>query len=209
MNTIPAQEELIFGVIVLGAGASSRMGRPKLLLPWRLTSVLGHQLATWQRLGARQVAVVCPPPPHPVHEELDRLDFPAANRILNPHPEEGMFSSIQSAARWPDWDGRLTCWVIVLGDQPHVPAAVLERLLAFATRHPHRVVQPSYRGRARHPVILPAPAFRALSDSTAEHLREFLATLPAGTALCEIDHSALDLDLDTPADYERALREFG
>ena len=38
--------------MILGAGASSRMGQPKLLLPWGATSVLGHQISTWQVLGA-------------------------------------------------------------------------------------------------------------------------------------------------------------
>ena len=40
------------GVIILGAGASSRMGRPKLLLPWGDTSVIGHLIRQWQALGA-------------------------------------------------------------------------------------------------------------------------------------------------------------
>ncbi len=47
-----------FGVIILGAGASSRMGTPKLLLPWRDTTIIGHLISQWRELGAAQIAVV-------------------------------------------------------------------------------------------------------------------------------------------------------
>jgi molybdenum cofactor cytidylyltransferase len=92
-----------FGVILLGAGASTRMGRPKLLLPWGGTTVLGHLIAQWRALQAGQITVVCAAD-GPVPAELDRLAFAAENRIVNPHPEQGMFSSIQCAARWPGWN---------------------------------------------------------------------------------------------------------
>src|SRR5262245_17336610 len=108
------------GVVILGAGASTRMGQPKLVLPWRSTTILGHLIGQWQSLGAEQITVVCPPAPHPVHEELDRLAFPIDSRILNPSPEDGMFSSIQCAARWPKWATAISHIAILLGDQPQI-----------------------------------------------------------------------------------------
>ena len=47
------QRGIVCGVIILAAGASSRMGRPKMLLPWGATSVLGHLIGQWQTLGGR------------------------------------------------------------------------------------------------------------------------------------------------------------
>jgi len=49
---------LDFGVLILAAGASSRMGQPKLLLPWHGTSVLGHLIGQWKDLRAGQIAAV-------------------------------------------------------------------------------------------------------------------------------------------------------
>src|ERR1035438_3730535 len=69
------------GVIILGAGASSRMGRPKLLLPWRDTTVIGEIVRQWRELGTAQIAVVHRPNDAPFAAELDRLNFPRANRI--------------------------------------------------------------------------------------------------------------------------------
>src|SRR6266576_2739159 len=69
--------------VLLAAGRSSRMGRPKLLLPWGATSVLGHLLDQWQALKSEQIAVVCAADDLLVQAELDRLGFSATDRILN------------------------------------------------------------------------------------------------------------------------------
>ncbi|MHC1762973.1 MAG: NTP transferase domain-containing protein [Verrucomicrobiia bacterium] len=197
------------GAIILGAGASSRMGKPKLLLPWGPTSVVGHLIKLWRTVGANQVTIVCATGDEAMQRELSRLGVPKNARITNPQPERGMFTSIQCAARWEGWAPELTHWAVVLGDQPHVPASTLRSLLAYAAANPDRVCQPSRHGRPRHPVILPRQAFVLLAGSEARDLREFLKTQAELVALCEIDDAALDLDLDYPADYERAVKEFG
>src|SRR6266571_6187375 len=107
-----------FGALILAAGASSRMGQPKLLLPWGKTSVLGHLIAQWQQ--EHQIVVVHAAGDQAIGAALDRLSFPEANRIMNPQPERGMLSSIQCAAAWAGWNRGLTHWAIVLGDQPHL-----------------------------------------------------------------------------------------
>ena len=192
-------------VVILAAGASSRMGRPKLLLPWKETSVLGHLLRQWQTLNAAQIAVVCTAVNQALHEELDRAGHPRSHRILNPNPERGMFSSVQCAASWDGWLPNITHWAMALGDQPLVQTETLRGLLDFARAHSDQVSQPSRNGRGRHPVILPATVFRRLKDSTTENLKQFLVTSGVAVARCESGDPGLDLDLDEPADYERAL----
>jgi len=192
------------GTVILAAGASRRMGAPKLLLPWGATSVLGHLIALWQRLGAGQVAVVHGAD-RAIKAELDRLAFPFGNRILNPAPERGMFSSIQCAANWPGWKPRLTHWLIALGDQPHLREQTLRALLEFGAARPGRICQPARHGRPRHPVLLPEDAFARLRDSPAASLKGFLQAQPEPSAAFESDDPGLDFDLDHPADYEQAL----
>jgi molybdenum cofactor cytidylyltransferase len=192
-------------VVILGAGASARMGRPKLLLPWEGATVIAHLVRQWQTLRAAHIAVVCAAANKALASELDRLGFPAGDRILNPQPERGMFSSIQCAAAWKGWHSDLTHWAISLGDQPQVRIETLKRLIEFAAGHPASVCQPSRNGRGRHPVLLPADVFRRLQQTSAAHLKQFLAMIERPVARCEIDDPGLDLDLDEPADYERAL----
>jgi molybdenum cofactor cytidylyltransferase len=196
------------GVAVLAAGASARMGKPKLLLRWGNTSIIGHVLQVWRDLQAAQIAVVQRADNSSLCSELDRVVVPAQNRILNENPEEGMFSSIVCAAGWKGWNPDVTHHVIVLGDQPHLPGDLLLRLIQCARENPEKIVQPSFRGRARHPVILPCPEFEALANSKEANLKSFLQSRAENVTLVPSEHPGLDFDIDTPADYKRALELF-
>jgi molybdenum cofactor cytidylyltransferase len=182
------------------------MGRPKLLLPWGNTSVIGHLLRQWNRLGARQMAVVCRADDKRLFEELNRLRFPARNRIANPMPERGMFSSIVCAAKWNGWDPALTAWAIVLGDQPHLRPESLRALLAFQRARTENICQPYCGGHGGHPVVLPRSSWVELGRSRAGTLKSFLKRSSAPVAVCAIDDAGLILDIDTPQDYARLRR---
>lgn len=185
------------------------MGRPKLLLPWGDTSVLGHLIKQWRALGAQQIAAVCAPVDQAIQAELDRLGFEEKNQVINPTPERGMFSSIQCAAQWPGWQAALTHWAIVLGDQPHLQRQTLRQVLDFSAAQPGSVCQPSRHGHGRHPVLLPQAVFRQVAGSTAATLKEFLGVRPRPVALCELNDPGLDLDIDRPEDYRKALELAG
>src|SRR5436190_10800367 len=105
---------MLFGVILLGAGRSSRMGQSKLALPWGKTTILGHLLSQWEKLNATQIVVV-----HNGDQKvlgvLDHLRFPANCRLQNAESDRGMFSSIQCATTWNGWRDELTHWAIALG----------------------------------------------------------------------------------------------
>jgi molybdenum cofactor cytidylyltransferase len=193
-----------YGVVILAAGQSRRMGQPKMLLPWSDTTVLGHLIQTWKNLGARQIVVVCAEGAGAIREELDRLQFPKANRIFNPAPERGMFSSIECAARWSGWNQELTHWILTLGDQPHLQTQTLQRLLDFGSTHAEKICQPVRNGRRRHPVLLPKEAFISLGHTAVADLKTFLHACANELAGIEVDDPGLDLDLDEPEDYERA-----
>jgi molybdenum cofactor cytidylyltransferase len=194
------------GVVVLAAGASSRMGRPKMLLPWGSTSVIGHLIGQWRALHSEQIAVVCAAGDQAIHHELDRVGFSPGNRIVNRAPELGMFSSIQCAARWLGWREDVSHWAIILGDQPHLREESLRALIDFASARPQKICQPIRGGRRRHPVILPRLGFQRLRDAPEENLKNFLQSALQELEFCEMDDAGLDLDMDRPEDYERAIR---
>ncbi|HLP75427.1 MAG TPA: nucleotidyltransferase family protein [Candidatus Paceibacterota bacterium] len=189
--------------ILLAAGRSSRMGRPKLLLPWGNNSILGHLLKVWSLVGAAQIAVVLAKDSSVLDDELKRLKFPEGNRVLNPVPDDGMFSSIQCAARWAGWNSSITHFAISLGDQPQLKETTLRSLIDFSAAHPENVCQPSRGGKRRHPVILPKRIFTELATSSAANLKDFLGEHSSDLAGVESDDAGLDFDLDTPVDYEQ------
>ncbi len=191
------------GVVILGAGASARMGRPKLLLPWRDTTVIGHLISQWQELGAAQIAVVLRANDSALTAELDRLDFSKPDRIENLQPETGMFSSIICAANWNGWRQEISSWAIVLGDQPHLRTETLRQLLEFSAQNPGSVCQPAAGGRTGHPVILPRRAFVELKNTGAATLKDFLNLAALPRVQCSVADPGLSLDMDTPEDYKQ------
>ena len=182
------------------------MGCPKLLLPWAETTVLGHLLTLGTRLGADQIAVVHAVGARELEAELEGLNIPVANRVVNPDPDSDMGQSIRCAARWPGWRADLTHWAIVLGDQPHLEFTTWAAVRSRAEARPEAICQPVYRGRPKHPVFLPRAEFRHLAETTTGTLKDFLNERAEMVALVESADPGLDLDLDTPADYERALK---
>jgi molybdenum cofactor cytidylyltransferase len=198
-----ANETYSLGVVLLAAGRSSRMGQPKLLLPWGKTSILGHLISQLTLLGARQIAVVCGPGDVGMQTELTRLNFPESSRVVNPNPERGMFSSIQCAAAWERWRSFLTHWAIVLGDQPHLRIGTLQTIMDFSAAQPEKICQPRKDGHRYHPVVLPRRIFEKLPNSSAADLKEFLTSFE--TAYCEMRDAGLELDIDRPEDYQKAL----
>jgi len=182
------------------------MGRPKMLLPWGTTSIIGHIIQQWRSLQAQQIVVVLASRDEAVQSELDHLKFSKEDRIINLHPEEGMFSSIQCAANWKQWENDLTHWCIVLGDQPQLPLKLLEELVHFAFAHPLRICVPRQGGHRRHPVFLPQKLFQKLAGSKADNLKEFLDQYCDDVAFCEINDPAFELDIDYPEDYQKAAR---
>ena len=201
MNDVFTNPEL--GVVILSAGASARMGRPKLLLPWNGTTVIGGILTQWRELGAGQIGIVLRPGDAALTAELDRLRFPKRDRIVNPQPERGMFSSIVCAANWSGWQKNIHSWAIVLGDQPHLHTETLQTLLKLHAQNREGICQPMSGGCLAHPVILPSSTFDSLKSSGATTLKDFLKLAAAPRVQIEVNDAGLLLDMDTPEDYKR------
>ncbi len=193
-------------VAILGAGMSTRMRRPKLLLPWKETSVIGHIISQWKAQNISNIAVVCRREDRALHEELQRCGALSSALILNDKPEEGMFSSVLCVANWSGWSPALTHHILALGDQPHLRDETLRSLLEFAAANPEKICQPSWNGRPRHPIVFPRANLLELKSPVESDLKQFLRNRANQVALCAIDDPGLDRDLDTPEDY-RALSD--
>lgn len=137
--------------LILAAGGSARLGRPKQLEPWGEDSLLEHVIKrtrdfpvdeVWVVIGARS------------DELLDRVDFMDANVVENPEWEEGIASSIRVGLDALTQLSRCDAALIVLGDQPDVSGEVVEELLVSHRRSDHRVSVPKYRYSRGNPVVV-------------------------------------------------------
>jgi len=193
----------VFGVVILAAGASTRMGRCKLLLPWGDKTILTHLLDQWRSAGAAQIAPVINSSNELLRKALADIGFSRSDWIENPSARLGMFSSVREASRWTGWLSTLTHWVIALGDQPHIQTSTLRLLLESARKNPAQICQPALHGRARHPIILPASNFRELAQSDTADLRTYIRTQEASRLRVSVEDPAVSEDLNIPEDYAR------
>jgi len=192
-----------FGVVILAAGASTRMGARKLLLPWGEKTILTHLLDQWRSIGAAQIAPVIDPSNQPLRKALAHAGFSPSDWIENRSPQLGMFSSLQEASRWTGWLSTLTHWIISLGDQPHIQISTLRLLLDAARENPTRICQPALNGHTAHPIILPASNFRELAQNNVPDLRTYIRSREALRLRVPVKDAGVSGDLDTPEDYAR------
>ena len=108
--------------------------------------------------------------------ELDRQNFPAKNRVKNPRPERGMFSSIVCAATWDGWHDGVSSWAVILGINRTCKRQPCARCWEFSAGNPDAICQPIVGDRTGHPVILAKAAFADVKNSSAETLKDFLET---------------------------------
>jgi molybdenum cofactor cytidylyltransferase len=186
--------------VVLAAGASTRMGRPKALLDFDGTPCVARVLAACRQGGASEVVLVTAP----AGAEVRALGAGTIEAI-NQHPEQGMLSSLQAGLRaLPPAAG----FLIFPVDFPVVPAADVRRLVeAFAGRAPgQRIFIPSFDRRRGHPVLVEAALaaeFLALSpEATA---RAVMSAHERAIAYVEAGDDRVLMDMDTPEDYRRCL----
>lgn len=189
--------------ILLAAGLSSRMGKPKLLLPWGETTVLGQVVSTFAAAGVKDLIVVTGGAREQIEGMVTELGYKFPVRLVyNPQFEHGeMLSSIQAGLA--TMDSKTRAALIGLGDQPQVLEETIRDICATFVRTKSPLVIPSFQNRRGHPWLVARPLWTgilALPSSTTS--RDFINTYAGKVEYISADQSILQ-DLDTPADYER------
>lgn len=186
--------------IILAAGASKRMGRPKMLLPYRAGTVLSSAVAPHLEAGVGRVIVVLG---HGDDEVRSAAGLPADPRLItvvNLDWAEGMASSIR---RGLEECGEAHAVLLALGDQPGVDAARVKALLAAWTPDV-RLVVPVHRDRGSHPVLFARSLFPELRDLRGDvGAREVVRRHWAEAVLVPAPALA---DVDTQEDYRSLLQ---
>ena len=195
------------GALILAGGRSERMKRPKLLLPWNDTTIIGHLIRIYGTLPIAQVAVVHYAGDTALRAELNRLEVSENERIPNPESTPEMFSSVVTGIQWTGWHADLTHLTIVLGDQPQIARSTVSRLLDFSGEHPEHICQPSAAGRRGHPVILPRGLAERVAGGKYRHLKEALREYADRVLLLPVGDASVTRDIDTPAEYSAAREQ--
>ena len=190
--------------ILLAAGESARMGRPKPLLPWGEATLIEYQVQELRAAGVDDIVAV-------LGHEADavRPRVPDGVRIVvNEAYLEGRASSLRAGAK--ALDDSASPAVVLNVDQPR-PRDLLRTLLAAHGEAGAAITLPVYEGKRGHPVIVDGSLLAELRNASEEDrgLRGIIAAHDDDVHEVEVKSSIARLDINTPADYERALAAFG
>jgi CTP:molybdopterin cytidylyltransferase MocA len=181
--------------VILAAGASSRMGRPKPLLEFEGETFLDRLITRFSGI-CRPVIVVLGYGAEQVRDGIVHGDL--AEIVINPAPERGMLSSLQCGLE------RVPANVDAVLFTPVDLPSIRSTTIAMLAGTPAAVAVPLFEGRKGHPVrvsrqvmeeLLALPLTSQARDVIHRHRAQLVETGDPG-----ILH-----DVDTPQDYDALL----
>ncbi len=194
--------------IILAAGESSRMGRPKALLPDPDGQPFVVRLAsTFAAAGVPRIIVVGGSQTTAIAQALAA----AALRIepivvTNPRPGLGQVSSLWvglEEAERAGADGVL----VTLVDIPMVRVDTVERVIDAWRKRRVLIVRPAFGGRHGHPVLFDRAIFAELRGAPLdEGARAVVHAHAQDITNVDVDDEGCVTDVDTPGDYDKLIR---
>lgn len=188
--------------IILAAGLSSRMGTPKLSLPWQDTTIIGKVISTLQSAGIKDKIVVTRPSLPNILASIRPLISHYSFRIIfiNESLPDDMVASIQTGLK--SVDSYCNHALVVLGDQPFLKKETIISLIAKKDETGMPLVIPSYMNHRGHPWLISKSIWpRFLNLHHPESARDFINQHADQIAYVSVDDNHLLLDIDTPEDY--------
>jgi molybdenum cofactor cytidylyltransferase len=198
MNTALETDPKIAGVI-LAAGTASRMGTPKQLLMFGGKPLLEHVLDRARCARLTPLIVVLG---HEANIIRQKIDFGSNLVVIADDYALGQSASLKTGlSRIPaHCDGAL----FLLGDQPLIPATVMDRLVESFYRLSANIVIPTCGGKRGNPVLIGRALFPQLAALTGDTgARALFRAYPERIVEIEVGRAGICFDVDTREDYER------
>jgi len=193
----------MISAIVLAAGLSTRMGCPKLTLPWGSTTVIGQVVATLVQAQVDDIVVVTGAARTEVEAALEQARWGKVRTVFNPRYEvDNMLVSLQAGINV--LGKQVDAMLVALGDQPQIEAGVVRLLVDTYQTEGYPLIVPSFDLRRGHPWIVDRALWPALLSAAAgSTMRDFLHAHTGQITYIAVSSSSILRDLDTPEDYAR------
>jgi molybdenum cofactor cytidylyltransferase len=189
--------------IILAAGSSSRLGRPKQLLDLAGKPVLQHVIETLSRSPVDEIVVVIG---HQAVDVATAVGGTGVRVAVNPDYRTGQSTSLRTGLEATGDESRAA--VIVLGDQPGLRAEAVSAVVRAWRKGGALAVQAAYTGVPGHPVLFDRSIWPELAQAEGdEGARSILENHPEWRTLVEVGGSPPP-DIDTEEDYERIRESF-
>lgn len=189
----------MIAALVLAAGASRRLGRPKQLEPWGDKTLLEHVVDCVRGFEVEEVWVV-------IGAESDRIlssvDLSGCGVVENSEWAEGMAASLRVGLDALTRLSKAEAALLVLGDQPDLSVEVSRAVIERFRKTRAMAVVPKYRYTWGHPVLVNRALWpRLMSLEGDEGARRLLKAHPEWVEEVWLEHLP-PRDVDTPADVE-------
>ena len=182
------------GAVVLAAGASRRLGRPKQAVRFRGAPLVARAAALARHVATGPCVVVTG-----AHEEATRraLEGYGGRTVHNARWASGMASSLRAGLAAMDVDSvdGVDGLLVLLCDQWALEADDIERLVAAWRRAPGRIAASRWAGAKGPPAIFPAATFAELAGLTGDRgARALIAARGDRVTLVDVPRAACELD---------------
>ncbi len=185
--------------IVLAAGGSSRLGRPKQFIRWRGRTLLARTLTIAEQVTPGRIIVVVGASRARSRAVVRRF-APHALVVANSQWRDGMSGSLERGLAILPASARAALLLTV--DQPLITARHLDRLIAMWSRRPNFAAAASYASRIGVPAILTRRIWRATRHGSGDVGARNILRRNADR-VTKVELPAAAIDVDTPSDLAR------
>ena len=191
----------MLSAIILAAGESKRMGKPKQLLPLGKSTLLEQAIDNLLNSSVDETIVVLG---HKAEEITEKIANKPVKVVINPDYQQGMSTSIVAGLIMVD--PRSQAVMLALGDQPLVTSRTINQLIEAFNKNRKGIAVPTYQGRRGHPIIFDikykAELFKLKGDIGG---REIIQNHPKDVFMVAVDSESVISDIDTQEDYKTNL----
>jgi molybdenum cofactor cytidylyltransferase len=188
-------------IVILAAGGSSRLGRPKQLLPWQGKNLLQHAVQTALEISTQPVVVTG------AHADqlVAAIDAGQVQVVFNSEWEQGIASSIRCGLqallnRTPTPEQV----IFMVCDQPFVTSGLLLDLINEQQKSGKAIVASAYAGTLGIPALFEKSMFPQLLDLQGDTGAKKLI-LQNATEVAAVNFQAGNIDVDTMEEYEKLI----
>ena len=184
--------------IILAAGASTRMKKQKMLLPFNGKTIIETVVENVSMVLQNNVIVILGSHKNEINALIEKTKVKTA---INLHYEMGMLSSVICGLKMlPENTGAM---MVFLGDQPQLPHQIIEKVKMAWENSSKGIVIPAINGRRGHPILIGRKYFTEIESLNPDKGLRELAAIHANDVL-EVDCHFPEIlrDIDTPEDYK-------
>jgi molybdenum cofactor cytidylyltransferase len=192
--------------VILSAGESSRMGRPKALLPIDGVRFIEKIVTALKSTRVGEIVAVLG---HNADEMRQKISDLPVTIVVNPDYKQGQLSSLIAAIRNIESGEkhRVDAILVHLVDHPYINADLVNVMIDRFYETKKLIVVPRHQGRRGHPVIFSRALFPELLAAPVDQGAKTVVHAHRDQTLeIDTDDAGVTIDIDTPDEYQKHVK---